>query len=413
MRQRRQLLPLVLLLLFIEFYAFTGLLVALNKFPPAIIWLVALVYGVLTLLLWFWVFSFQKRGKKHWSQKVYNFIRILFTCFFFGKIIVAMPMFIDDIRRGITFLILKGQNKSLTFQDIPHSVRLVWLSILVALILGTALIWGTRNKYRYKVNRVKLQFDKLPAAFKGLRIVQISDIHSGSFENNEAIVRGVDMILKEKADLILFTGDLVNNVAEEIVPYISLFSRLKAPMGVYSILGNHDYGDYISWPSDEAKQQDLEDLKQHHAAMGWQLLMNEHRIFRRGNESIALLGIENWSAKKQFPKYGRMDKAYEGLAIEDPPFKILMSHDPSHWEAEVCRDYPDIDLTLSGHTHGMQFGLRLGSKWQWSPIKYAYRQWAGLYQKEQQYLYVNVGFGFLGYPGRFGMKPEITVFDLV
>ena len=215
--------------------------------------------------------------------------------------------------------------------------------------------------------------------------------------------------MAQKPDLILFTGDLVNDRHTEMEDYIDVFSQLKAPMGVYSTLGNHDYGDYVKWDSKAEKIENLEQLKHVHAKLGWRLLMNEHVILEKGEDKIALLGIENWSAKGNFPKYGKMDLAHPGT--ETFPFKILMSHDPSHWEAEVQSKYPDIDLMLSGHTHGMQFGVELpGIKW--SPVQYMYKQWAGLYEEGKQKLYVNRGFGFIGYPGRVGILPEITVIEL-
>jgi uncharacterized protein len=283
-------------------------------------------------------------------------------------------------------------------------------------LFGT-LVYGFGNKYRYQVRKVKLSYTNLPAAFKGIKIVHISDIHSGSFTDKQAVIRGVEKILKEKPDLILFTGDLVNNVAEEMNDYIDVFDKLTAPLGVYSTLGNHDYGEYVNWASAEDKKANLERLKQVHAAMGWRLLMNEHVVLEKGEDKIALLGIENWSAKARFPKYGDLRRAYTGA--ENYPFKILMSHDPSHWKEEVVATYPDIDLVLSGHTHGMQFGVEIpGIKW--SPVQYVYKEWAGLYEKELvtgavnvQRLYVNRGFGFIGYPGRVGILPEITVLELV
>jgi uncharacterized protein len=218
----------------------------------------------------------------------------------------------------------------------------------------------------------------------------------------------VEKILSLQPDLILFTGDLVNNKADEMEHYTDLFSRVKAPMGVYSVLGNHDYGDYVKWDSKEEKAANLERLKQVHASLGWKLLMNEHVILEKENDRIAIIGVENWSAKSNFPKYGRLKEAQEG---SDAPFKILMSHDPSHWDAEVRKDYQDIDLMLSGHTHGMQFGVEMPG-FKWSPVQYVYKQWAGLYQDGHQRLYVNRGFGFLGYPGRVGILPEITLIEL-
>ena len=255
-----------------------------------------------------------------------------------------------------------------------------------------------------------MSYPNLPLAFKGLRVVQISDIHCGSFSNMSAVQRGVDKILGLKPDLVLFTGDLVNNKSDEMQNYLPVFSQVKAPMGVYSTLGNHDYGDYVQWANSEDKKQNLEHLKQVHAQLGWRLLMNENVVLKRNEDQIAVIGVENWSAKARFPKYGDLARAYTGT--ETVPFKILMSHDPSHWDGEVIPKYSDIDLTLAGHTHGMQFGVEI--PWlKWSPVQYVYRQWAGLYEQGKQKLYVNRGFGFIGYPGRVGILPEITLFELV
>jgi predicted MPP superfamily phosphohydrolase len=240
-------------------------------------------------------------------------------------------------------------------------------------------------------------------------VVHISDIHSGSFTDKKAVERGVDMILNETPDLILFTGDLVNNKAEEMDQYADLFARLRAPLGVYSTLGNHDYGDYVEWSSPDEKRRNLERLKEIQETMGWRLLMNEHVVLERNGEQISLIGIENWSAKARFPKYGDLKKAYAGA--EQYPFKILMSHDPSHWDAQVREEFRDIDLMLAGHTHGMQFGVEIPG-FRWSPVQYVYRRWAGLYEQENQKLYVNRGYGFIGYPGRVGILPEITVLEL-
>ena len=240
--------------------------------------------------------------------------------------------------------------------------------------------------------------------------MHISDIHSGSLLDKKAVEAGVNKILAEKPDLILFTGDLVNDQATEMDFLKDIFAKLKAPMGVFSTLGNHDYGDYVQWPIDGvSKEQNLENLKTVHADMGWKLLMNEHVVLERGQDKIAVIGIENWSAKGRFPKHGKMVEAHAGT--EQYPFKILLSHDPSHWDAEVNKLYKDVDLMLSGHTHGMQFGIEVPG-FKWSPVQYMYKQWAGLYEGETQKLYVNRGFGFIGYPGRVGILPEITVLEL-
>jgi predicted MPP superfamily phosphohydrolase len=242
-----------------------------------------------------------------------------------------------------------------------------------------------------------------------MKIVQISDVHSGSFTNKAAVANGIQKIMSLQPDMILFTGDLVNNKADEMLPYKDLFSQLKAPFGVFSVLGNHDYGDYVQWESRQHRDQNLVALKDTHAQMGWKLLLNEHVILDKDGDKMAVIGVENWSAKARFPKYGRLKEAYTGTEIA--PFKILMSHDPSHWEAEVLPAFKDIDLMLSGHTHGMQFGVEI--PWlKWSPVQYVYKQWAGVYKNEDQRLYVNRGFGFIGYPGRVGILPEITLLEL-
>jgi len=322
----------------------------------------------------------------------------------------------DDLRRAVQWTAGKAfpnnsNPEKMVSEPISRSVFLSWLGIAAGGTLFSSLIYGFTNKYNYEIKRIKLAYANLPPAFKGLKIVHISDIHSGSLLDKKAVEIGVEKILKEKADLILFTGDLVNDKATEMELLQDVFARIKAPMGVFSTLGNHDYGDYVQWPIEGiSKTQNLENLKQVHANIGWKLLMNEHVVLERNNEQIAILGIENWGAKGRFPKYGKMNEAYAGT--EKYPFKILLSHDPSHWEAEVITLYKDVDLMLSGHTHGMQFGVEIPG-FKWSPVQYMYKQWAGLYETDQQKLYVNRGFGFLGYPGRVGVLPEITVIELV
>ncbi|HEX4875528.1 MAG TPA: metallophosphoesterase [Chitinophagaceae bacterium] len=341
---------------------------------------------------------------------------------FFAKLIACFFFVLDDLRRATQWIagklfFQKPQNTGLQGSEaISRSAFLSWTGMLMGGSLFGTLIYGFGNKYRYEIRREKLAYPNLPQPFRGLKIVHISDIHSGSFTDKDAVMRGVSKILKEKPDLILFTGDLVNNVADEMKDYTDVFSKLNAPLGVYSVLGNHDYGDYVNWDSEEDKKANLERLKQVHSSMGWRLLMNEHVVLEKEGQQIALLGIENWSAKARFPKYGDLHKAYAGS--ENYPFKILMSHDPSHWKEEVLPAYPDIDLVLSGHTHGMQFGVEIPGL-RWSPVQYVYREWAGLYETSSgsgmaaQRLYVNRGFGFIGYPGRVGILPEITVLELV
>ena len=334
---------------------------------------------------------------------------------FFAKLLASVFFLVDDIRRLIQWASGKlffpnTEGENISENTISRSIFMSWLGLGVGGTLFSSLVYGFGNKYNYKIRRLSLAFDNLPPAFKGLKIIQLSDIHSGSLSDPKAVAHGVDRVLAEKPDLILFTGDLVNDIATEMDPYKEIFSRLRAPLGVFSTLGNHDYGDYIWWETPELKKANLDRLKQLQADMGWRLLMNEHVALEKGGQQIALIGIENWSAKARFPKHGRLDEAYAGT--EKYPFKILMSHDPSHWDAQVRPHYPDIDLALAGHTHGMQFGVEIpGLKW--SPVQYVYKQWAGLYEEGRQKLYVNRGFGFIGYPGRVGILPEITVIELV
>ncbi len=349
---------------------------------------------------------------------------ILFTVIFslfFAKIMATIFFLVDDVRRGIQWLAGKVFfiNSGADLQQsggISRSVFLSWFGMAVGGGMFGSLIYGFGNKYNYQVKRLKLAFENLPPAFKGLKILHFSDVHSGSLTNTAAVQAGLEKMMKEKPDLILFTGDLVNNKAEEMDELQEAFSKLTAPLGIFSILGNHDYGDYVNWEDTDEKgqsklkQQNLERVKQIHAEMGWQLLINEYVLLEKENDKIAILGIGNWSAKARFPKYGNLKKTYSGT--ENIPFKLLLSHDPSHWDAEVKEKYLDIDLTLSGHTHGMQFGVEVPG-FKWSPIQYMYKQWSGLYEKGTQKLYVNRGFGFIGYPGRVGILPEITIIELV
>ncbi|MCD2425289.1 metallophosphoesterase [Niabella pedocola] len=344
---------------------------------------------------------------------------IIFTiifALFLGKILAAVFFLMDDIRRlaqwvGGKFFSTNnevGEVSGADAETISRSHFLTWMGIAAGGTIFSSLVYGLSNKYNYRIRKVPLSYSHLPEGFRGFRMIQISDIHSGSFSNKAAVNRGIDMILNEKPDLIVFTGDLVNNIASEMEHYMEVFSRLKAPMGVFSTLGNHDYGDYHQWKDAAEKDANLERLKSVHGKMGWRLLLDEHLPLERNGSQIGLIGVQNISGKARFHSYGNMAKAAEGS--DHYPFKILLSHDPSHWDAEVNKKYPGIDLMLSGHTHGMQFGVEL--PWfRWSPVQYVYKQWAGLYEKGNQKLYVNRGFGFIGYPGRVGILPEITVFE--
>ena len=303
---------------------------------------------------------------------------------------------------------LFGTEKVFTLPDRRRFLSLI--AVGIAAIPFGALLYGMyKGKYNFKVLKYDLAFDDLPDGFDGYRITQISDIHSGSFDNRKMIEYGVDLINAQKGDVLLFTGDMVNNMTSEMLPWADLFSTLEAKDGKFSVLGNHDYGDYIPWETEKAKQQNLEDLKNLQRQMGFDLLLNEHRYLQRGEDKIALIGVENWG-KGGFKKAGDLKKAASQINADD--FKILMSHDPSHWEMEVINDAYHYHLTLSGHTHGMQFGIEIPGWIKWSPVKWRYPYWAGIYKQMGQFINVNRGFGFLGYPGRVGIWPEITVITL-
>lgn len=406
----------IVLILLLDLYVFQALKTVSMSSSSRTKTIIYTCYWILTTLVII-SFLFLVLNKNDFFPKLLrSYIFAIIIGIFLAKLTTVFFLLIDDLRRAVQWIGLKviyssKKMDTVEAEGITRSVFLSWVSLLAGGTLFGSLIYGFGNKYNYKVKKLKLSYANLPAGFKGLKILQISDIHSGSFTDANAVQHGVDKILKENADVILFTGDLVNDKAKEMEEYLHIFSQLKAPMGVYSVLGNHDYGDYIQWPQDGiSREENLENLKKMHEIMGWRLLMNEHVALKRGGDEIALLGIENWSAKARFPKHGRMDLAYPGA--EKYLFKILMSHDPSHWDAQVKEKYPDVDLMLSGHTHGMQFGVNIPG-FQWSPVQYMYKQWAGLYEDGKQKLYVNPGFGFIGYPGRVGILPEITIIELV
>jgi predicted MPP superfamily phosphohydrolase len=351
-------------------------------------------------------------------------ILMVFFLLLVARVCILPFLFIDDIRRF--FVRLKRSNKSTPTQQtatasatatsitnpdaIPRSEFLVKAGLLATSLPLVGLGYGiATGVYDYRIQRQTLYLPNLPKKFDGLRLGQISDIHSGSFYNKKAVTGGVEMLMREKADLIFFTGDLVNDMAYEMRDYQDIFSKVKAPLGVYSCLGNHDYGDYSWFYTPADKQKNHQDLLDTHKRMGWNLLVDENRRLKVDGEEIGLLGIGNWGLYSRFPKYGRMDLAVKNT--DDLPVKLLLSHDPSHWQAQVVPHYPQIDVMFSGHTHGMQFGVRT-KEFKWSPIEYVYKEWAGLYHHGAQQLYVNVGYGFLGYPGRVGILPEITIFEL-
>ncbi len=404
-------------MLLLDTYVFQAVKSVSQALSPKAKTIIYSVYWGLTAIAVISFLLFVYTEQDFLGKKVRTYLFATVIGLFLAKITAGVFFLIDDIRRGIQWGAIKlfsstdaGSVEDFGSEGISRSAFFNWLGLAAGTTLFGSLLYGYGNKYNYDIKRLQLSFENLPKAFNGLKIVHISDIHSGSFLDKKAVLQGVEKILNEKPDIILFTGDLVNDRASEMHQYMDVFRLLKAPMGVYSIFGNHDYGDYVSWPHNGiTKEQNLEDLKKVHADLGWRLLMNEHVVLEKGGEQIALLGIENWSSKARFPKHGRMDLAHPGT--EKYPFKILMSHDPSHWDAQVKENYPDIDLMLSGHTHGMQFGIEIPG-FKWSPVQYMYKQWAGVYEEGKQKINVNRGFGFIGYPGRVGVLAEISVITL-
>ena len=372
-------------------------------------WLISII-AIIGLLIF--IFT----GPDFLPKKVRTYLFASVIALVFAQLIASVFFLVDDIRRLIQWIAAKvffrdTEISTMSGDGISRSVFLSWLGLAAGSTFFGTLIYGFSNKYNYTVKRIRIPFDNLPPGFNGVKIVHFSDVHSGSFMNKKAVIHGVEKIIAENGDIVIFSGDLVNDRATEMKDYMDVFNKVKAPMGVYSTFGNHDYGEYVKWPIDGVtKAQNLIDLAKVHKELGWRLMMDEHIELERNGDKIALIGIQNWSAKARFPKYGDMKKAYAGS--EKYPFKILISHDPSHWDAQVRPEYGDVDLTLSGHTHGMQFGVEIPG-FKWSPVQYMYKEWDGLYEEGKQRLYVNPGFGFIGYPGRVGILAEITVIELV
>jgi len=327
-----------------------------------------------------------------------------------GQLVLIVLLFAEDIARFLVALFTKTNYASGNFHLPSRRGFLGKLALGLAAIPFASLLYGMyKGKYNFKVLKYELEFDDLPEAFDGYQITQISDIHCGSFDNKDKIAYGVDLIKQQESDVIFFTGDMVNNRAVETDNWKALFGSISAPDGVFSILGNHDYGDYYDWDSEGAKAENLDRLKKVEREMGWDLLLNEKRKIERQGAFLHIVGVQNWG-NGHFSKHGDIDKAGEGLTEKD--FKICLSHDPSYWKEKIRDDEKNYQLTLSGHTHGMQFGIEIPGVVKWSPIKYRYKYWAGIYKEADRYINVNRGFGYLAYPGRVGIWPEITVIRL-
>lgn len=372
-------------------------------------WLHGLYVVSSLIVLGFLIYALSSGEARNNPNMMYIFG--VFLAFFVPKLLLIIFMFGEDIVRLFVGLFSKiggGNDDGFYFPSRRKFVSTLALGIAAIPFVG--LLYGMiQGKYNYKVLKYALEFDDLPEAFDGFTITQISDVHSGSFDNAKKVEYAINLVNEQQSEMILFTGDLVNNVAKEMTPWKDLFGSLKANKGVFSVLGNHDYGDYVSWNSKEEQVQNLLELKILQKEMGWDLLLNENRTIEKNGDTIKLIGVENWGAGG-FKKAGDLAKACEGCTAEE--FKILMSHDPSHWQEQVKQDPKNIQLTLSGHTHGMQFGIEIPGWFKWSPVKYRYENWAGIYEEFGRYINVNRGFGYLGYPGRVGIWPEITVITL-
>jgi uncharacterized protein len=402
----------IIVLLLIDYYVFQAVLTITRDWTSQWKSITRYVYWVPTVFCIFSILYYVLGNPDTLSHTARSFLLTGLVAVYVSKIFGIIVLLMDDLQRGVKWaarFFYRGGSGELPGDPITRSEFLSKTSLVVSAIPFGAMAYGViSGAHDYRVRRKTVYLPNLPQSFDGIKVGQLSDIHSGSFFNKRAVIGGVQMFLNEKPDVIFFTGDLVNNETSEVKDYIDVFGKLKAPLGVFSVTGNHDYGDYKRWPTKEAKHKNLQDLFTAHQEMGFNLLLNENKFIEQGNDKLAVIGIENWGAGR-FTKYGRLDVAYKGS--EEAPVKLLLSHDPSHWDAQVRPYFPDIDIAFAGHTHGFQFGVEIGG-FKWSPSQYVYKQWAGLYQEGTQYLYVNRGFGYLGYPGRVGMPPELTIIEL-
>jgi len=413
-------IPLLVFMLLLDLYSWRGIKVLVRRIGFK--WIRQAIRGLywgLSVLIILGFILFMLRIKHVKQAEAYIFagrLVAVFAVFYLPKLLFIVFVLIRDfllLIDGLIKWIRRSRKKSSEKKSVGRTMErtefLYQMGLFLAAIPFASIVYGvTKGKFNYRVMRERIRFNNIPESFKGLKIVQISDMHLGSFNKRfDPVAKAVELINEQEPDLIFFTGDLVNNFAEETEGWAPVLSQMKAKIGKYSILGNHDYGDYSEWSSPEEKEKNLAAIKGFHKKMGFRLMLNENESIRINDEEISLIGIENWG-KPPFPQHGDLNKALEGVSTES--FKLLLSHDPSHWDAQVL-DKTNIDLTFAGHTHGMQFGIeRIGIKW--SPIQYKYPRWGGLYTEGKQHLYVNRGFGYLGFPGRVGMPPEITVVEL-
>lgn len=406
------------ILLLIDWYVWQAVTVAFQDASGQVQSILKWAYWSFSALTMTGLWAYNFLNPDLLGPKLRRFILSGLMIVYVSKLVSVVFVLLDDIIRGFKWLrqslFPNAELANGTSGDgvgIARSELLMKTAVIAASIPATAFTWGIiSGAHDYRIRNIRLAIKDLPKAFEGMTIAQVSDIHSGSFFNKTAVKGGVDMLMQKKPDMVFFTGDLVNNEAREVKDYIDIFDKIKAPLGVYSTLGNHDYGDYVAWPSLQAKQQNLQHLMQAHKVMGYDLLMDENRTISLGGDKLSIVGVQNISGHEhRFHSYGNLPKALNGT--EDAAVKLLLSHDPTHWDKEVNTKYPEIDVMFSGHTHGAQFGINIFDK-TYSPAQWAYKQWAGLYKEGDQQLYVNRGYGYLGYPDRVGMPPEITIFEL-
>ena len=397
---------LIILILIVEVYSFQAIKTITKSKPVLLVYLVISVSAIL-----FIIYQFTKFDRSVGQTKMTMLTLGLLLLVLIPKLILTFFMLLEDVFRVFSGIITHFVGDRDNGDFLPERRKFVsQIALAIAAIPFTSLLYGmTKGKYNFKVIHQPLFYPDLPDDFDGFKITQISDVHSGSFDNEEKIRYAIDLINQQESDLMLFTGDIVNTHAKEMHPWIDIFKAIKPyTYGKYSVLGNHDYGEYVTWPSQKDKDENFQAIKDLYGQIDFKLLLNEHTKIKKGNSEIVLVGVENWG--KNFKQAGDLNKASEGLTKDD--FKILMSHDPSHWEYEVKNHEKHFQLTLSGHTHGLQFGIEIPGVFKWSPVEYVYKQWAGLYENLGRYIYVNRGFGFHAYPGRVGIMPEITVFEL-
>ncbi len=412
--QESLLLQLVLLVV-IDFYTYTSIYRTTRNFRPFVRRLVRVGIWVLSALAVATVVWYKFSEPYYQAPSLRQWAIIIVAMVYASKLLTIFVILVDDIQINYRRLVRYLRNRVTTRipgKPITRSEFFDRVAIVAGVVPFASMVTGILSGATdYRVIRKTVFLPELPKSFDGIRIGQFSDVHAGTFSNKTAVHGGVEMLLNEKPDVIFFTGDLVNYQTNEVANYIDVFRHMKAPMGVFASTGNHDYGNYRKWSGEAAKRQNFDDMLEAHRLLGYDLLMNEHRFLETSGDRVAIIGIENWGVgpAHRFPKYGNLAQACRG--IEDAPVRLLLSHDPSHWDAQVRQEFPDIDVMFAGHTHGFQLGIEVGDL-RWSPSQYVYKQWAGLYREGEQYLYVNRGFGCIGYPGRIGMPPELTVIEL-